>query len=222
MATCRSLLMVPVTLCFFLLVLPAQSKENLAVVIFYGTARCKSNPSKIISNATLHVTINGTTLATGKTTSMGRFLMAARVTSKDQLSSLVSKKAVITAPRQACGMPAASVAARKLAAQADLNGHRILADNSGDLVDDDDIREIIDLLGDPTVPDPIQRLIDDILSSGETSAGYMDNITVFTDQVPVPEVAAFWNFIENSGLDASVLVDVLNNFVGIPNIERNI
>ncbi|KAK8451455.1 hypothetical protein SEVIR_6G214950v4 [Setaria viridis] len=45
----------------------------------------------------------------------------------------------------------------------------------------------------------------------------MDNITVFTDQVPVPEVVAFWNFIENSGLDVSVLVDVLNNFLGIPN-----
>jgi hypothetical protein len=56
MATCRSLIMVPVTLCFLFLVLPAQSKENLAgrenlaVVIFYGTARCKSNPSKIISS----------------------------------------------------------------------------------------------------------------------------------------------------------------------------
>ncbi|CAO2169636.1 unnamed protein product, partial [Urochloa humidicola] len=131
MATCRSLLMVPVTLCFFLLVLPAQSKENNnAIAIFWGTARCKSNPSKIINNATLHVTINGTTLGSSKTTNTGKFLIAAKVTTEDQLSAMMSRKPVITAPRQACGVPTAATAARKLAASADLNGHRILADNS--------------------------------------------------------------------------------------------
>ncbi|OEL22870.1 hypothetical protein BAE44_0016106 [Dichanthelium oligosanthes] len=156
MATCRSFLLVPATTlcCFLLLVLPAQGKENRTVVIFYGIARCKSNPSRIIRNATLHLTIP--TLATSKTTSTGRFLLAAPVTSNDQLIALESKKAVITAPPQACGVPAAATATRKLAAPADLNGKRILADyptsfeDLGDLVVDD-VRGVLWNLENPNV-----------------------------------------------------------------------
>ncbi|CAM0147079.1 unnamed protein product [Urochloa decumbens] len=204
MATCKSLLMVPVTLFFFLLMLPAQSKENSAVVIFWGTARCKSNPSKIINNATLHVTINGTTLATSKTTSTGKFLMVAKVTTKDQLSALVSKKPVITAPRQACGVPAAATAARKLAALADLNGHRILADNS-----EEDAPIYLD-----SVDGIIEMLINDP-NVGDVG----DDAIINIDQMP--EYPALQNFLEDSGLDPSVLIDMINDFLGMPTIGRN-
>ncbi|CAO2184239.1 unnamed protein product [Urochloa humidicola] len=198
--TCRSLLMVPATLCFFLLVLPAQSKENNnAVVIFWGTARCKSNPSKIINNATLHVTINGTTLAASKTTSTGKFLIAAKVTTKDQLSALVSRKPVITAPRQACSAPSAATAARKLAASADLNhGHRILADNSEeDPIDLDNVDSIIEML---------------INSPNVGDAG--DDAIINIDQMP--EYSNLMNFLEDSGLNPNVLIERVMDFLGLP------
>jgi hypothetical protein len=48
------MLLLPVTLCFLLLVLAAESKEDndtlVVVVVFYGTARCKFNTSRIISS----------------------------------------------------------------------------------------------------------------------------------------------------------------------------
>ncbi|CAL5061062.1 unnamed protein product [Urochloa decumbens] len=102
-----------VTLCCFLLVLATQGKNDtldLAVVLdFNGTiARCKSNSSRIISNAPLQLVINNVTVSdTGRTTSTGMILsMAVNLTSSEQLASLTSNGgAFLVAPPHACGAP---------------------------------------------------------------------------------------------------------------------
>ncbi|XP_062190567.1 uncharacterized protein LOC133893542 [Phragmites australis] len=112
MAT-KSLLPVPVTLCF-LLVLAAQGTEAVSVLaVVSGKAQCRNNPSRVISDASLHVVINGTTvIGNGKTSSTGQFLVMMDVTSKDQLNSLASSgKAVITVAPGVCGTGAPSDAA---------------------------------------------------------------------------------------------------------------
>ncbi|RCV14486.1 hypothetical protein SETIT_2G430000v2 [Setaria italica] len=107
MATSKMLL--PVTLCF-LLVLAAESKEDdNTVVVFYGTARCKINTSRIISNAPLQLVINNATIpGTGRTTSTGQIVMAVSLTSAQHLDALTSNgsgKAFLVAPPHACGAP---------------------------------------------------------------------------------------------------------------------
>ncbi|TKW36441.2 hypothetical protein SEVIR_2G442833v4 [Setaria viridis] len=107
MATSKMLL--PVTLCF-LLMLAAESKEDdNTVVVFYGTARCKINTSRIISNAPLQLVINNATIpGTGRTTSTGQIVMAVSLTSAQHLDALTSNgsgKAFLVAPPHACGAP---------------------------------------------------------------------------------------------------------------------
>ncbi|OEL25325.1 hypothetical protein BAE44_0013656 [Dichanthelium oligosanthes] len=106
MGITKSLLLAPAALCF--LVLAAQGTEAATVLaVVSGKAQCRNNPSRIISNAPLHVVINNgaTVLGTGKTTGTGKFSVVMNVTSKDQLNSLASGggKAVITAAPGACG-----------------------------------------------------------------------------------------------------------------------
>jgi hypothetical protein len=51
MATTRLFLLIPVTLCFLLVLAVAkQGKENSNVLVIQGTAQCKSNSSRIISS----------------------------------------------------------------------------------------------------------------------------------------------------------------------------
>jgi hypothetical protein len=181
-----------------------------------------SNPL-LHADATLHVSINGTTLAAGKTTRSGRFLMAVRVTSKDLLSDLVSKHAVITTPRQACSIvPAPAAPARKLAAQAGRNGYRILADNNlGDLVDDEimvddgDILRFILMLGDPNISyDAIQRIVD-MLNPIDFTDDEIESLMDYIDQRS--EVVEHLNFIEVGVLDDPfAFVDTFSNFLGVP------
>ncbi|CAO2168322.1 unnamed protein product [Urochloa humidicola] len=106
-------LLAPVTLCF--LILGAQGTEATSVaVIFHGVVKCRNNSSNVVSNATLQVVINGTTVvATGQEASKGRrFLITVNVTSDQQLISLVnhsSIKVVSTAPLNVCGASANAV-----------------------------------------------------------------------------------------------------------------
>ncbi|CAL5084667.1 unnamed protein product [Urochloa decumbens] len=111
-------IVLPVTLCF-LLVLATQGKNDTsvasrAVVLnFNGAiARCKSNSSRIISNAPLQLVINNVTVSsTGRTTNTGVILsMTVNLTSSEQLASLTSNdggrsKAFLVAPPHACGAP---------------------------------------------------------------------------------------------------------------------
>ncbi|TVU25261.1 hypothetical protein EJB05_27751, partial [Eragrostis curvula] len=74
--------LVPVTLCF-LLVVAAQGKELNVTVVVQGQAKCKNNTSAVMSHATLHLMINGTTVpGAGTTTSNGEILMAVNLTTR--------------------------------------------------------------------------------------------------------------------------------------------
>jgi hypothetical protein len=52
MATARSFLLVPVTLCLLVLAAAAeqQGKATTTLLLIHGKALCKSNPSRIISS----------------------------------------------------------------------------------------------------------------------------------------------------------------------------
>ncbi|RLN35987.1 uncharacterized protein C2845_PM03G16100 [Panicum miliaceum] len=101
-------ILLPVTLCLLLLVLAAQGKQDTDLVI-YGTARCKSNYSRIIGNARLHLMIGNATIpGTGMTTNTGQIMMAVSLTSSKLVASLMSNgssKALLVAPPHACGAP---------------------------------------------------------------------------------------------------------------------
>ncbi|KAL6896598.1 hypothetical protein ACP4OV_007172 [Aristida adscensionis] len=109
MAT-TSLLMVPITLCFFLLVLQAQARdENLGVRIdINGEARCKINPSMLIRNASLDLVIGSTRIpGAGGTTETGRIVLTANLTSGELLDTVLSNsnKTFVVAPPDSCGTP---------------------------------------------------------------------------------------------------------------------
>ncbi|KXG36932.1 uncharacterized protein LOC110432438 isoform X1 [Sorghum bicolor] len=114
MATARSFLLIPVTLCFLLVLAAAveqQGKATTTLLLIHGKALCKSNPSRIISNAHVQLVINNTTVSggAGKTTSDGHILITVKLNS-EQLAAVMSNsssssKAYVTAPPHACGAP---------------------------------------------------------------------------------------------------------------------
>ncbi|KAL6896597.1 hypothetical protein ACP4OV_007173 [Aristida adscensionis] len=110
MAT-TSLLLVPVTLCFFLLVLPAQADDSLGVVrvAIEGVARCKINPSILIRNASLHLCVDKTAVpGAGWTTETGQIVLTANLTSSKLLDAMLRNstgEVFVVAPPHACGAP---------------------------------------------------------------------------------------------------------------------
>ncbi|CAL4888311.1 unnamed protein product [Urochloa decumbens] len=132
MAT-KSLLLVPVTLCFLVL-LAAQGTEaaadRLLVAVFQGQARCGNNPAgTVISNATVQVVINSTTvMAAGQTTTDGHFLVTANLTmTMERMNLLLSNatiEAVFNTRPQACG------GATRLSAPMSINGFGVFGARS--------------------------------------------------------------------------------------------
>ncbi|KAL6896605.1 hypothetical protein ACP4OV_007177 [Aristida adscensionis] len=109
MAT-NSLLLVPFTLCIFLLVLPAQAVDSPGVqVTVSGIARCKINPSMLIRNASLHLCVDKTTVpGVGWTTETGQIVLTANLTSSKLLDAMLRNstgEAFVVAPSHACGAP---------------------------------------------------------------------------------------------------------------------
>nr|CAB3458956.1 unnamed protein product [Digitaria exilis] len=94
------------TLYCFLLLLAAQAKDTTIVVIG-GQARCKSDPSRIISNTTLKLVIDKDEIPGGTvmTTSAGQVAMAVKLRSQEEVTSVTKGKAYLVAPPHACGAP---------------------------------------------------------------------------------------------------------------------
>ncbi|CAN6200258.1 unnamed protein product [Urochloa humidicola] len=114
-------ILLPITLCFLLVLATTHGKNDiLAVVDFNGAiAQCKSNPSRIISNATLQLVINNATVGTVRTTNTGMISTAVNLTSSEQLASLTSNgggKAFLVAPPHACGAPSVPLGQKVAAA----------------------------------------------------------------------------------------------------------
>ncbi|XP_066396576.1 uncharacterized protein [Miscanthus floridulus] len=112
MATTRSFLLIPVTLCSFLLVL-AAAEQGKAILVIQDKVRCKSDLSRIISNAPVHLVINNATVpgGTGRTTSDGQLLMTVNLNSTEQLAALMSNgssKAYVIPLPGASGVPSLS------------------------------------------------------------------------------------------------------------------
>ncbi|TVU37260.1 hypothetical protein EJB05_10566, partial [Eragrostis curvula] len=99
--------LVPVTLCF-LLVLAAQGREHNVTLIIQGQMRCQNNPSAVMSNTPLHLMVNGKTLpGASTTTSTGQINMRVNLTTTQQVVSILSNGSrvlVVVAP-QSCGVP---------------------------------------------------------------------------------------------------------------------
>ncbi|CAO2200836.1 unnamed protein product [Urochloa humidicola] len=107
MAAKTILLLAPVTLCFLVILGALATEATSVAVIFPGVVQCSNNSSTVVSNATLQVVINGTTvITTSQTTSQGRFLITVNVTSDEQLISLVNNSSINVVSTNACGASA--------------------------------------------------------------------------------------------------------------------
>ncbi|KAL6871466.1 hypothetical protein ACP4OV_014295 [Aristida adscensionis] len=110
MAT-NCLLLLPVTLYFFLFVLQAQARDDSIGVniVINGEARCKINPSMVIRNASLDLVIGSTRIpGAGRTTDTGRIVLTANLTSAEQLDAMLRNstgEAFVVAPPHACDAP---------------------------------------------------------------------------------------------------------------------
>ncbi|KAF8656588.1 hypothetical protein HU200_060650 [Digitaria exilis] len=102
----KSLLSAGTLYCFLLLPLAAQAKDTTIVVIG-GQARCKSDPSRIISDTTLKLVIDKDEIPGGTvmTTSTGQVAMAVKLRSQEEVTSVTKGKAYLVAPPHACGAP---------------------------------------------------------------------------------------------------------------------